>query len=127
MDGKPESVTGYENPLRLLIAHGASDALPQKLPPDDLYVPNAESGRPLEPPEVKHPVLCGQTLSAFPQYKRLRFLKRPASVRLCGSYGRKCDAASELCAACWREMHVRDACHVQTRAMIHVCGPSCWK
>ena len=33
----------------------------------------------------------------------------------------------ELCAECWREACVTDAWHIQTHAMIHICGPSCWK
>ena len=32
-----------------------------------------------------------------------------------------------VCADCWRQAHIEDSWHVQVRAMIHVCGPSCWK
>ena len=32
-----------------------------------------------------------------------------------------------MCADCWRQAHIEDSWHVQVRAMIHVCGPSCWK
>ena len=32
-----------------------------------------------------------------------------------------------MCADCWRQAHIEDSWHVQVRAMIHVCGPSCRK
>ncbi len=58
MDGRHESVTGYKKALRPCAAHGLLDTLPKKLPPDDLYVPGADSDIPPGPPEIKHNVLC---------------------------------------------------------------------
>ena len=40
---------------------------------------------------------------------------------------RASDEPKELCSAIWRMANVRDSLHVQTKAMNHICGPSCWK
>ena len=127
MDGRQENVAGYKKATRPCAAQRPLDTLPKKLPKDDLYVPEEDSDIPPGPPQIKQKVLCGQTLSSFPRYRRLKYLKRPSLVRLCAAFGPRCNADEELCSSCWREMHVRDSWHVQTRAMIHVCGPSCWK
>lgn len=79
---------------------------------------------PPEPPQIKRKTLCGQTLSSFPQYRRILRLK--SSVPMCADY-KTHDTSHQLCVDCWRQAHVEDSWHVQARAMIHVCGPSCWK
>ena len=89
-----------------------------------MYEPET-SGPPLpECPEIKRKTMCGQTLSSFPQYRRIQVLK--PREKFCEAYSAH-DISQELCAGCWRQAHVEDSWHVQVRAMIHVCGPSCWK
>ena len=56
------------------------------------------------------------------QYRRVNVVKN----RLDQPYESEEDPG-ELCAECWREACVTDAWHIQTQAMIHICGPSCWK
>ena len=70
--------------------------------------------------------MCGQTLSSFPQYRRIKDLKlRPNSF--CVAFNEGGTSKVCVCADCWRQAHIADSWHVQVRAMIHVCGPSCWK
>ena len=56
--------------------------LPKKLPPDNLYEPHEESApvdtevpAPPDLPERKYKTMCGQALSSFPQYRRIKELK----------------------------------------------------
>ena len=67
-----------------------------------------------EPRATKRPIR-GQALTALPRYRRIRSLKK-GSASNC-----------ELSAQEWLVLFVNDAWQVQARAMLHVCGPSCWK
>ena len=67
-----------------------------------------------EPRATKRPIR-GQALTALPRYRRIRSLKK-GSASNC-----------ELSAGEWLVLFVNDAWQVQARAMLHVCGPSCWK
>ena len=56
----------------------------------------------------------GQALTALPAYRRIQSLKKNAA------------SSDELSAQQWLKFFLADAWEVQTRAMLHVCGPSCW-
>ena len=72
--------------------------------------------------------MCGQTLSSFPQHRRIKDLKfRPNSFCVAFNERGTSKECVCVCADCWRQAHIEDSWHVQVRAMIHVCGPSCWK
>ena len=122
MDGKDENISGYKHTKRPLAASVCP--LPTKLPADDLYEPEAGPELPPQPPQTKTKTLCGQTLSSFPQYRRANRLR--SRLNLSADYQQNRDE-NELCAGCWRKAHAEDSWHVQARAMIHVCGPACWK
>ena len=114
LDGRAEHFEGYVKQPRPLTAQCPLDELPKKLPPDDVYEPNTDVPPPSELPEIKRKTMCGQTLSSFPQYRRIQVLE--SSVDLCAAY--KVHDTSHANPDSW---------HVQVRAMMHVCGPSCWK
>ena len=79
MDGRAENFEGYSKQTRPLAVQHPLSELPKKLPADDLYEPQ-EVPAPHDPPERKHKTMCGQTLSSFPQYRRIKDLKfRPNS------------------------------------------------
>ena len=125
MDGRAENFEGYSKQTRPLAAQQPLCELPKKLPADDLYEPQ-DVPAPPDPPERKHKTMCGQTLSSFPQYRRIKDLKfRPNSF--CAAFNKRGTSKECVCADCWRHAHIKDSWHVQVRAMIHVCGPSCWK
>ena len=89
--------------------------LPKRLPRDDLYEPR-DAPLPEESSEpMKKRLIRGQALTAMPSFRRIHTLAegRPSDI--------------ELDAAAWLLMYVQDAWQVQARAMLHVCGPSCWK
>ncbi len=137
MDGRQEKMPGYEQSVRPLASQIPLGELPNKLPVDDLYVPNADAlpEAPPGPPELKRTTLCGNVLSSFPTYRRVRRLTSTRSsalrrtsadsgvasgvlgeavafgeepLNLVASY-KGCKVQQELCAACWREAHVEDA------------------
>ncbi len=124
MDGGQERFTGCKEQPRPLATQVSLDTLPAKLPPDNLYEPEVPPQQPGEVPTLKQNTLCGQVLTAFPQYRRLNRLRRDRPSLNLSAH---CSQRDELCDGCWRSAHVEDAWHVQARAMIHVCGPSCWK
>ena len=74
MDGRADNFEGYSKQTRPLAAQHPLCELPKKLPADDLYEPQ-EVPAPPDPPERKHKTMCGQTLSSFPQYRRIKDLK----------------------------------------------------
>ena len=76
MDGRAENFEGYSKQTRPLAVQGQLCELPKKLPADDLYV-HQEVPAPPDPPERIHKTMCGQTLSSFPQYRRIKNLKMP--------------------------------------------------
>ena len=124
MDGLTDKFEGYEESDRPLATQQPIDSLPKKLPADNLYVPDADSEELPGPPEIKRKTLCGQVLSSFPQYRRRNFLLIYDVRR---TYEEVSPDRKELDAACWLSAHVQHSWHVQTRAMLHTCGPSCWK
>jgi hypothetical protein len=77
-----------------------------------LPVPPATHGRKATIP--KKPIR-GQALTALPAYRRIRSLKKDAA------------SSDEWSPQQWLKFFLDDAWEVQTRAMLHVCGPSCWK
>ena len=88
MDGRAEIVEGYSKQTRPLAVQHPLCELPKKLPADDLYEPQ-EVPAPPDPPERKHKTMCGQTLSSFPQYRRIKDLKfRPKSFCAAFNEGR---------------------------------------
>ena len=115
MDGGEDSVEGYHKKRRPSVTALSKLDLPKRLPPDDLYEPKDA----LVPEETSEPMkkrlVRGQTLSAMPSYRRIQTLQKG------------CSSGAELDAATWLEIYVQDAWQVQARAMLHVCGPSCWK
>ena len=113
MDGGVDQIHGYKPCNRPLATQLPLDKLPKKLPPDVLYAP--ERATQVSETCNKDMPICGQVLTAFPQYRRRNLLSNAPTDDL------------ELPAASWCDAHVRDAFHIQSRAMIHVCGPSCWK
>ena len=60
-------------------------------------------------------LIRGQALSAFPAFRRIQSLKQNGA------------SSSELSAHQWLKFFLADAWEIQTRAMLHVCGGSCWK
>ena len=79
MDGRAEDFEGYSQQKRPLAVQHPLCELPKRLPADDLYEPQ-EVPAPPDPPERKPKTMCGQTLSSFPQYRRIKDLKlRPNS------------------------------------------------
>ena len=77
MDGRAENFEGYSKQTRPLAVQHPLCELPKRLPADDLYGPVPA---PPDPPERKRKTMCGQTLSSFPQYRRIKDLKfRPNS------------------------------------------------
>ena len=84
--------------------------------------PDVAVGTEVTPPPAPHPEpraakrpIRGQALTALPRYRRIRSLKK-GSASNC-----------EMSAQEWLVQFVNDAWQVQARAMLHVCGPSCWK
>ena len=125
MDGRAENFEGYSKQTRPLAVQGPLCDLPKKLPADDLYV-HQEVPAPPDPPERIHKTMCGQTLSSFPQYRRIKNLKMPRK-NFCLTYMEGHTSKECVCEDCWRQAHIKDSWDIQVRAMIHVCGPSCWK
>ena len=74
MDGQPEDLEGYVKQKRPLAAQIPLCELPKKLPADNLYERQAVPA-PLDLPERKYKTMCGETLSSFPQYRRIKDLK----------------------------------------------------
>ena len=125
MDGRAEEFEGYSTQTRPLATQHPLFELPKKLPADDLYVSEQASAS-SDKPERKQKTLCGETLSSFPRYRRIKDLKfRPNSF--CAAFNEGGTSMECVCAKCWQQAHIADSWHVQVRAMIHVCGPSCWK
>ena len=125
MDGRAENFEGYSTQTRPLATQHPLFELPKKLPADDLYV-SEETSASSDKPERTQKTLCGETLSAFPRYRRIKDLKfRPNSF--CAAFNEGGTSKECVCAKCWQQAHIADSWHVQVRAMIHVCGPSCWK
>jgi hypothetical protein len=77
-----------------------------------LPVPPATHGRKATMP--KKPIR-GQALTAFPAFRRIRSLTKDAA------------SSDEWSPQQWLKFFLDDAWEVQTRAMLHICGPSCWK
>lgn len=130
LDGRADNFEGYSKQTRPLAAQHPLYELPTKLPADDLYEPQelpADDDAPPrpDPPERKQKTMRGETLSSFPQYRRIKGLKIRANF--CSAYNAHDTSQECVCSDCWRQAHVNDSWHVQVRAMIHVCGPSCWK
>ena len=115
MDGGQESIAGYEQATRAKATDVSFLDLPKKLPPDTLYEAFASNAKDAKVTEGKP--IRGQVLTAFPTYRRLNVLHRDS------------DNAQhlELNAETWRSKHSLDSWHVQTRAMLHTCGASCFK
>ena len=104
MDGGQERFTGYKEQPRPLATQVPLDTLPAKLPPDNLYEPEAPPQQPGEVPTLKQNTLCGQVLAAFPQYRGLNRLRRDRpSLNLSGHYSQR----EELCDGCWRSSDSR--------------------
>ena len=57
----------------------------------------------------------GQALSALPVYRRIHSIREGAV------------SSAELSSSEWLTKFAADAWQIQARAMLHVCGPSCWK
>ncbi len=94
MDGRADKIEGYLKHTRPPAAQHPLCELPSELPADDLYEPQ-EVPAPPDPPERKHKTTCGQTLSSFPQYRRIKDLKfRPNSF--CAAFNER--GASKECA-----------------------------
>ena len=115
MDGGEDSVEGYQKKRRPSVTSVSKLDLPKRLPRDDLYEPK-DSLLPEETSEpMKKRLVRGQALSAMPSYRRMQKLQKG------------CSSGAELDAGRWLQLYVQDAWQVQARAMLHVCGPSCWK
>ena len=93
-------------------AAGSSECANSALEAAAHQLPSASHGaRCIKP---KKP-LNGQALTAFPDYRRILSLRKDEA------------SSKELSAQQWVKSFLDDAWEVQTRAMLHVCGPSCWK
>ena len=66
--------------------------------------------------------LRSQEIGSRNQYRRMMFVKQRSDLRHESE-----EDPGELSAESWCQACVEDAWHIQTHAMIHVCGPSCWK
>ena len=115
MDGGEENVEGYRKQRRPCVTEVPKMDLPKRLPPDDLYEPADASFPEASAEPMKKRSIRGQALTAMPSYRRIHTLTE----------GRASEA--ELDTATWLPMYLQDAWQVQARAMLHVCGPSCWK
>ena len=89
----------------------ASAAVPNS---DVVPPPPAPSTTPRSRGARKQPIR-GQALTALPSYRRIKLLQASGPSTL------------ELSSAAWIQEHCKDAWQVQARAMLHICGPSCWK
>ena len=78
MDGRPKNCEGCSKQTRPLAMQLSLYELPKKLPPDDLYEPQEVPPLP-DAPERKQKTMCGQTLSSFPQYRRIKDLELRAN------------------------------------------------
>ena len=115
MDGGEDSLEGYEKKRRPSVTAVPKLDLPKRLPVDDLYEPKDAPLPEANSEPMKKRLVRGQALSAMPSYRRIQVLQQG------------CSSEAELDAAGWLQMYVQDAWQVQARAMLHVCGPSCWK
>ena len=115
MDGGEENLEGYRKQRRPCVTEVPKMDLPKRLPPDDLYEPADVSLPETSAEPMKKRLIRGQALTAMPSYRRIHTLTE----------GRASEA--ELDTAAWLPMYLQDAWQVQARAMLHVCGPSCWK
>ena len=115
MDGGEENLEGYRKQRRPCVTEVPKMDLPKRLPPDDLYEPADASFPETSAEPMKKRLIRGQALTAMPSYRRIHTLTE----------GRASEA--ELDTATWLPMYLQDAWQVQARAMLHVCGPSCWK
>ena len=117
MDGGQENVEGYCKQRRPLVTEIPKLDLPKRLPADDLYEPStqdaAKTASQSEP--MKKRLIRGQALSAMPSYRRIHTLSAQGP------------SDKELSGDAWLPLYIEDAWQVQARAMLHVCGPSCWK
>ena len=66
-------------------------------------------------PRPAKKLIRGQALTALPSYRRIQSLKQGSA------------SDCEMSAQVWLERFLQDGWQVQARAMLHVCGPSCWK
>jgi hypothetical protein len=112
VDGGDEDVEGYCKQRRPLVTDVPKLDLPKRLPPDDLYEPPASANT---DESMKKRLIRGQALLAMPCYRRIHTLSAQGASDM------------ELEGDAWLPLYVRDAWEVQARAMLHVCGPSCWK
>ena len=115
MDGGQETLEGYRKQRRPLVTDIPKLDLPKRLPPDNFYEPEAEATTSNQAEPMKRRFIRGQALTAMPCYRRIHTLSATGAN------------AAELNAQTWLASHVEDAWQVQARAMLHVCGPSCWK
>ena len=115
MDGGQETLEGYCKQRRPLVTDIPKLDLPKRLPPDNFYEPEAEATTSNQAEPMKRRFIRGQALTAMPCYRRIHTLSASGAN------------AAELNAKTWLASHVEDAWQVQARAMLHVCGPSCWK
>lgn len=84
--------------------------------------PAQQSASAVAPPPLPHSVprqtkkpIRGQALTALPSYRRIQCLRQGSA------------SDRELSAQKWLERFLTDSWQVQARAMLHVCGASCWK
>ena len=155
MDGGMDAYTGYIQQKRALLTDIPSLDLPKRLPADDFYEPDvpanasasespaassgntpvvepvsaisedasshmndSEAAPPPEPHSAPRPAkkpIRGQALTAMPSYRRIHSLKQGSA------------SDCELSPQKWLEQFLKDGWQVQARAMLHICGPSCWK
>ena len=114
MDGRTEHVERYSKQTRPLVAQHPLCELPKKLPADDVYEPQ-EVPAPSDPPERNHKTVRGQTLSPFPQYRRIRDLKlRPNSF--CAAFNERGTSKACVC------VHIAGGNHTYKILGMFTCG-----
>ena len=89
----------------------------QPLPADSALPPppNPVAGARRALPSMTKKPIRGQALTALPSYRRINSIRKGAT------------SSAELPASDWLAKFAQDAWQMQARAMLHVCGPSCWK
>ena len=144
MDGGQDEPAGYYPKQRARIL--PEGVHPQILEPDDLYLPegaravslppdktdsSSAANRSLDDVSVPPPpapsvmprkvkvTLRGSTSASFPAYRRQKVIFADAY--------RAQHNTVELCKDCWLQEYLQDCRAVQNRAMLHKCGPSCYK
>eukprot|EP00435_Cladocopium_sp_Y103_P003865 s1119_g1.t1 len=112
-DGVAASLTSLGCLVMLQAARGELEASGRGALHGHWEIWGAATSNQAEP--MKRRLIRGQALTAMPSYRRIHTLSADAAN------------AAELNAKTWLALHVEDAWQVQARAMLHVCGPSCWK